>query len=82
MKEDYITLELEEGASFEQVKEAYHRLARLYHPDKILDQDSLLSGREKFKAISLAFNRLEIDLESSKNSTFQRSTFQTRSTLF
>lgn len=28
------TLGLEKGASFEQIREAYHRLSKLYHPDR------------------------------------------------
>lgn len=51
-KDLYAILELPKGSSIEEVKKAYKRLARKYHPD--LNPNDL-SAEEKFKEISEAY---------------------------
>ena len=48
---DYRILEIQRGSSDDEVKKAYHRLARKHHPDKGGDP-------EKFKQIDLAFRNI------------------------
>lgn len=50
----YRTLELTVGASLEEVKASYRRLARLYHPDV----NSESTAREKFMAVAEAYKVL------------------------
>lgn len=52
MIEHFRVLELEESATWEEVKKAYHKLARVHHPDKD-------GNEEKFKEISNAYITLE-----------------------
>lgn len=49
----YDVLELPAGASREDVKRAFHRLAHIYHPDKPT------GDAEKFKKISAAYSILK-----------------------
>lgn len=48
----YEILELQPGASKEEIKKAFHRLAHIHHPDKGGDA-------EKFKKISAAYAELK-----------------------
>ncbi len=50
----YATLELERGASDEQIRKAYRRLARRYHPDVSKEENA----EERFKTISEAYQTL------------------------
>ena len=47
----YCLLEVERGASPRQIKTAYRRLARAYHPDTNADPDAA----EHFKAVAQAY---------------------------
>ncbi len=53
-KDYYAALEVERGASGEEIKKAYRRLARRYHPDVAKEEGS----EERFKAISEAYQTL------------------------
>ena len=54
-KDYYKTLELEKGASANEIKSAYRRLARKYHPDVNPDNPE---AEEKFKQINEAYQVL------------------------
>src|SRR5690606_9596398 len=51
----YQVLEVDEGASAEEVKKAYRRLARTYHPDRNPDDPE---AEERFKAVQEAYDVL------------------------
>jgi molecular chaperone DnaJ/curved DNA-binding protein len=51
----YQVLEVDEGASAEEVKKAYRRLARTYHPDRNPDDPE---AEERFKAVQEAYEVL------------------------
>jgi curved DNA-binding protein len=53
-KDYYETLGIERGASEEEIKKAYRRLARQYHPDISREE----GAEERFKAISEAYQTL------------------------
>ena len=53
----YKTLGLQEGASENEVKKAYRRLAMKHHPDRATDRDKK-SAEEKFKEIGDAYKIL------------------------
>lgn len=50
----YETLEINEGASADEIKKAYRKLARKYHPDVNKDKDA----EEKFKEVNAAYEVL------------------------
>jgi curved DNA-binding protein len=54
-KDYYATLGLERGASEEDIKKAYRRLARKYHPDVSKESDA----EEQFKSVAEAYQTLK-----------------------
>jgi DnaJ-class molecular chaperone len=50
----YAILEVERGASARQIRSAYRRLARTYHPDRNANDDA----GQRFKAIAEAYSVL------------------------
>jgi len=54
-KDYYAILGLERGASADEVKKAYRKLARKYHPDVSKEKDA----EEKFKEVSEAYETLK-----------------------
>ncbi len=61
----YETLEVSEGASPEEIKKSYRRLARKYHPDLNKGKEA----EEKFKEINAAY---EILSDSQKRAQYDR----------
>ncbi len=55
---DYALLCVPKGASLEQIKEAYHKLAKEYHPDLPKNAKRHAECVEKMAAINLAYDRL------------------------
>jgi DnaJ domain len=58
----HAVLQLEKGASQEDVRQAYHRMAKLYHPDRIgsyeLPEEINAYARAMLVRINLAFEQL------------------------
>jgi len=60
-KKDYYTiLEIQETASDDEVKKAYRKMAKKYHPDKLLDMglDVKKAAEEKFLKVQEAYERI------------------------
>jgi DnaJ like chaperone protein len=57
----YKILEIEHGASDEEVKKAYRRMAMKYHPDKVshLGDDYRKTAEEKFKKVNEAYEKIK-----------------------
>ncbi|MBX2799454.1 MAG: J domain-containing protein [Myxococcales bacterium] len=55
IRDPYATLELKPGATADEVKQAYRRLAKLFHPDRNPDNPE---AEERFKAVAAAFEIL------------------------
>ena len=56
---DYRILEIEPGASLEQIRQAYNDQTRVWHPDRFADDIRLQKkAEEKLKQINLAYRRL------------------------
>lgn len=53
----YNVLGLENGASFEDIKAAYRRLAKRYHPDLVPKAEKSIA-EERLKAVNLAYEAL------------------------
>lgn len=57
---NYRILEIDPGATDEEVKKAYRKMAVKYHPDKVatLGEDVQKAAEEKFKAVSQAYEAI------------------------
>ena len=57
----YAVLEINEGASEEEIKRAYRRMAMKYHPDKVsaLGEAERMKAEEKFKEVQRAYEQLK-----------------------
>jgi tetratricopeptide (TPR) repeat protein len=55
----YEILGLKPGASPEQVKRAYRKLVKIWHPDRFFDQKQKQEAEEKIKQINVAYNKLK-----------------------
>lgn len=58
LKNPYKTLELSEGASKEEIRKAYKRLVKKYHPDKYANNPLSDLAEEKLEEINKAYNYL------------------------
>jgi DnaJ like chaperone protein len=57
----YKILEIDKSASDEEVKSAYRRMAKKYHPDKVITQDEAIKrgAEEKFKQVQMAYEHIQ-----------------------
>ncbi len=65
-KDYYKTLGLEKGASKEEIKKAFHKLAHKYHPDKKTGDEA------KFKEVSEAYSILSDDKKRAEYDSYGR----------
>lgn len=58
---DYKMLEITKNASIEEVKKAYRKMVKKYHPDKLvgLGKEHLKGAQEKFQNIQSAYERIK-----------------------
>jgi len=57
----YKILEIDKTASDEEVKSAYRRMAKKYHPDKVITADEAIKkgAEEKFKQVQMAYEQIQ-----------------------
>jgi curved DNA-binding protein CbpA len=55
----YDILGLKPGASVDEVKQAYRQMAKIWHPDCLLEPHQKLEAEEKIKEINQAYARLK-----------------------
>jgi DnaJ like chaperone protein len=57
----YRILEIEKTASNDEVKLAYRKMAKKYHPDKLqhLGDEHIKGAEEKFKQVSIAYEKIQ-----------------------
>lgn len=55
----YEILDLKPGASQIEVKQAYRKLVKLWHPDRFFDQQEKQKAEERIKEINEAYNQLK-----------------------
>lgn len=67
MRDPYEVLGVPRGASDEEVKKAYRRLSRKYHPDANVNNPNKDAAEEKFKEVQQAYKSI-MDGGSSNNS--------------
>src|SRR3954468_14687346 len=59
LEDDYRELDLQPGASLEEVKSSYRELAMFWHPDQFHDRPSRLpKAHQKMTRINLAYERI------------------------
>ena len=58
--DNYTILEISEKVTDQEVKTAYRKMAKKYHPDKLVDlgEDVRKSGREKFHKVQDAYDAI------------------------
>lgn len=64
MRNPYEVLGVSENAGDEEIKKAYRRLSRLYHPDANINNPDRNEAEEKFKEVQQAYNAI-MNKESS-----------------
>jgi curved DNA-binding protein CbpA len=74
MKDYYKLLEVKELASESEIKKAYHRLAKIYHPDK---NENTKLAEDKFKEINEAYNVLSNPIKKSQYDALRKAKNQT-----
>jgi tetratricopeptide (TPR) repeat protein len=65
----YEILELEPGASPAQVKRAYRKLVKIWHPDRFLNPKQKQEAEEKIKHINAAYNKLKSEPPTTEQSS-------------
>jgi tetratricopeptide (TPR) repeat protein len=65
----YEILELEPGASPAQVKRAYRKLVKIWHPDRFLNPKQKQEAEEKIKQINAAYNKLKSEPPTTEQSS-------------
>ena len=56
----YAALEISPNATDDEVKRAYHRMAMMYHPDRVVENEDLKkSATEKFREIQQAYESIK-----------------------
>lgn len=70
MKDPYSILGVSQGASDEEVKNAYRNLARKYHPDNYDDNNPLKElAKEKMQEINAAYDEIQRDRSEDERSS-------------
>jgi len=76
LKDHYQTLEISMQASLQEIKEAYRRLARMYHPDKHADPSAATSYfqdiQEAYSILSNDYKRKSYDNELRLSGRYER----------
>ncbi len=68
MRDPYQVLGIQRGASEEEIKKAYRRLSRIYHPDANVNNPNKEQAEEKFKEIQQAYQQIMKEREGGYTS--------------
>ncbi len=61
----YAMLELKQGANLTEIKQAYIKLVKQYHPDKFQDEEKKAYATELLQKINEAYDGLKLHLEAA-----------------
>lgn len=79
--EAYSILELKPGASQAEVKQAYRKLVKIWHPDRFPSPEQKQAAEEKIKLINEAYNKLKFYQPDTVKKTYQTAqTYQKKQT--
>jgi len=71
MRDPYEVLGISKDASLDEIKKAYRKLAKKYHPDNYLNNPLSDLAEEKFKEINEAYEQLTNEAGYGYNSSYQ-----------
>lgn len=74
----YKVLEIDENATQAQIKEAYRRLVKKYHPDKYVDNPLNSLAEEKMREINQAYDMISNAGAGASSGTNSSSSYQSR----
>lgn len=64
MRDPYSVLGITRGASEDEIKKAYRKLSRIYHPDANINNPNKKQAEEKFKEVQEAYDRIMDEREN------------------
>ena len=68
MSDPYSVLGISRDASADEIKKAYRKLSRIYHPDANVNNPNKEQAEEKFKQIQEAYNQIMYEKEHGTSS--------------
>ena len=68
MRDPYDILGVPRGASDDDIKKAYRKLSRLYHPDANVNNPNKAQAEEKFKEVQQAYQQIQQEKEGGYSS--------------
>lgn len=77
MRNPYEILELKEGSSLEDIKQAYRKLARKYHPDQYGNNPLKDLAEDKMRELNEAYEHLTKNAQTSSSYTNSSSSYNT-----
>ncbi|MCD8132864.1 MAG: DnaJ domain-containing protein [Clostridiales bacterium] len=79
MRDPYEVLGVSRGATDEEIKKAYRRLSRQYHPDSNVNSQHPEVAEERFKEIQQAYNQIMKEKQQGYTGGYQNGSAQSRS---
>ncbi len=74
MTDPYIILGVSRQASSDEIKKAYRKMSRIYHPDANVNNPNKDKAEEKFKEIQAAYNQIMDEREHGYSGGYQSET--------
>lgn len=78
MRDPYEVLGVSPGATDEEIKKAYRRLSRQYHPDANVNSPNPKLVEEKFKEVQQAYNQIMKEKQQGYSGGYQNGSSQSR----
>lgn len=78
MSNPYEVLGVSPGATDEEIKKAYRRLSRQYHPDANVNNPHPEIAEEKFKEVQMAYNQIMKEKQQGYSGGYQNGSAQSR----
>ena len=69
MRDPYQVLGVSQDASEEEIKKAYRKLSRMYHPDANINNPNKAQAEEKFKEVQMAYDQI---MKQKQQEEFQK----------
>ncbi len=76
MRNPYEVLGVSPGATDEEIKKAYRRLSRQYHPDANVNNPNKGAAEEKFKEVQQAYNQIMREKQQGYTGGYQNGSYQ------